>query len=69
MERTSDAPTEAGWYWAWAHADGPSDMIYVHYNTHGKLRAKLAGIKGNHAIWGLPVDLWAGPVAPEADDE
>ena len=68
MERTSEKPTTAGWYWAWAHADGPEDMIKITHNTHGKLRAKLAGIKGNHAIWGLPVELWAGPLAPEVDD-
>ena len=64
MERTSEKPTVAGWYWAWAHADGPADMISVAENGRGKLRAKMVGIKGNHAIWGLPVELWAGPVAP-----
>ena len=56
-------PTRAGWYWAWVDADGP-DIVSISENGRGKLRAQLMGVRGDHAIWDLPVTRWLGPLAP-----
>jgi len=62
MQWTSDAPTEAGWYWL--RSAGEDDAEAVRLDGMGRVSVTCTGEK--YRTWDYPECEWCGPLTPPA---